>query len=158
MVEGRPRTLVLTDGPRLWGFSRRFVVCMADPRMVSTVGATAASRNSFGSPTVCEAAYFSSLWQPHHLFSRRGGMLQLKGEATLSAMCSPDAGSSLLVRLEAWQSTPDTQSQRLFVGEYSRRCCGRREESINNGLATHARHAGSHSHTQAQVIRGPRHR
>jgi hypothetical protein len=34
-------------------------------------------------------------------------------------------------------------SQRLFIGEYSRRCCGRREESSNNGLATHA---GSYSH------------
>jgi len=61
VVEGRPRTLVLTFGPGSWGSSRRFVACMADTGMVSTVGATAALRNSFGSPTPCEAAYFSSL-------------------------------------------------------------------------------------------------
>jgi hypothetical protein len=74
-------------------------------------------------------------------------MLQLKEEATLSAMCSPVAGSSSCDLEPGSQNvslaTRNTPSQRLIIGEYSRRCCGRREESSNNGLATHA---GSYSH------------
>jgi hypothetical protein len=34
-VEGRSRTLVLTDGPGSWGSSRRFVAYIADPVVVS---------------------------------------------------------------------------------------------------------------------------
>jgi len=61
VVEGRSRALVLIDGQGSWGSSRRFVAYMADPVMVPTreFGAPAAPRNSFGSPTTGEAAYFS---------------------------------------------------------------------------------------------------
>jgi hypothetical protein len=86
------------------------------------------------------SAHFSS-----RIIPSQGDMLQLKEEATLSAMCSPVAGSSSCDLEPGSQNvslaTRNTPSQRLIIGEYSRRCCGRRE-----GLATHARHAESCSH------------
>jgi len=93
VVEGRSRALVLTDSPGSWGSSRRFVAHMVDPGMVPSLCASAAPHDvrrhcSRIIPPPDEVAYFRSLKHPHHPFSRRGDMLQLKEEATQSTMCS----------------------------------------------------------------------
>jgi hypothetical protein len=73
------------------------------------------ARNCGGEVT--QEAASSLLLARRHVAIERG--------SNASAMDSPVAGSSLLVRLEAWQPVsspaPNTPSQRLFVRKYSRR-------------------------------------